>query len=136
MSFLTYLYAYEVYLCPLRQYILCVRFNIADGTLGDKRARLFELDITETKLAGNINTQMESEASEPRDYDAAMKGFFEFVQTEDGSVPVTRHSREELQEIVNIKKAIASCFQANFMGTETKEEDDTQSRHTSHYTYV
>ena len=71
-----------------------------------------------------------------RDYNAKMGGWFQFVQTEDGSIPVTRFSREEDREIVNIKKAVVSAFQANFEGTNVKEEADPQSLHTAEYTYV
>ena len=63
-----------------------------------------------------------------------MQGWFHFIQTEDGSVPSVRHSREEDKEIVNTKKAVASAFQANFLGTKVKEEADPQSLHMAHYT--
>ena len=65
-----------------------------------------------------------------------MQGWFEFVQTEDGSIPVTRYSREEDPEVINIKKAIVSAFQANFKGTKVKEEADPQSYHKAEYTYA
>ena len=71
-----------------------------------------------------------------KEYIARMQGWFEFVQTEDGSIPVTRYSREEDPEVINIKKAVVSAFQANFKGTKVKEEADPQSHHKAEYTYV
>ena len=65
-----------------------------------------------------------------------LEGWFKFVQTEDGSIPAVFHSEAEDPEAVNFKKAITSAFQANFKGTDTKVEADSQSRHVSEYTYV
>ena len=112
----------------------------AVGMYGPKRAKLYDLSVTETKIGGNVVEISDSDNVNgdkvPRDYNAKMKGWFQFVQTEDGSIPVTRYSREEDHEIVNIKKAVASAFQANFKGTSTREEADPQSLHTAEYTYV
>ena len=69
-------------------------------------------------------------------YYEMMQGWFHFVQTEDGSIPATYYSREEDAEIVNTKKSIVSAFQANFLGTNEKEEADPQSLHKAEYTYV
>ena len=69
-------------------------------------------------------------------YNEMMQGWFHFVQTEDGSIPATYYSREEDAEIVNTKKSIVSAFQANFLGTNEKEEADPQSLHKAEYTYV
>ena len=104
------------------------------------KAKLYDLTITETNIGGNIVERKESENMNDdkpvRDYNEKLAGWFQFVQTEDGSIPVTRYSREEDREIVNIKKAIVSAFQANFKGTSVKEEADPQSLHTAEYTYV
>ena len=106
---------------------------------GPKEAKLYDLEITETNFGGNIVERKESENTNDdeavRDYNAKMGGWFQFVQTEDGSIPVTRFSREEDREIINIKKAVVSAFQANFEGTSVKEEADPQSLHTAEYTY-
>ena len=103
---------------------------------GPKEAKLYDLEITETNFGGNIVERKESENANDdeavRDY---IGGWFQFVQTEDGSIPVTRFSREEDREIVNIKKAVVSAFQANFKGTSVKQEADPQSLHTAEYTY-
>ena len=111
----------------------------AVGMYGPKKAKLYDMEITETKFGGNIVERKESENTNDdeavRDYNAKMRGWFQFVQTEDGSIPVTRFSREEDREIVNIKKAVVSAFQANFEGTNVKEEADPQSLHTAEYTY-
>ena len=69
-------------------------------------------------------------------YNQMMMGWFHFVQTEDGSIPATYHSREEDGETVNTKKAIVSSFQANFLGTKVKEEADPQSIHMAVYRYL
>ena len=110
------------------------------GKYGPDQAKLYDLDITKTTLGGNIVEREESENANDdravRDYKAKMAGWFQFVQTEDGSIPVTRFSREEDREVVHIKKAVVSAFQANFKGTSTKEEADPQSLHTAEYTYV
>ena len=43
------------------------------------------------------------------------------------------HSKEDHPSAVNLKKSIAAAFQANFKETDTEEEVDPQSIHTSHY---
>ena len=68
------------------------------------------------------------------EYSQRMQNPFKFVQTADGSVPAVIHSKDEDPQVVNIKKAIASTFQANFEGSREKEESDPQSRHVSQYT--
>ena len=65
-----------------------------------------------------------------------LEGWFKFVQTEDGSIPAVFHSNSEDPEAVNFKKTITSAFQANFKGTDTKVEADSQSLHVAEYTYV
>ena len=104
---------------------------------GDKKAKLYDLKITEAKLGGNImerrkKNHVENDGAE-QDFKAKLQGWFRFVQTEDGSIPVTLFSREEDHEIVNIKKAVVSAFQANFKGTAVKEEADPQSLHKAEY---
>ena len=107
----------------------------AVGTYGDKRAKLYELNITQTELSGTIlDTDEHEEKEAEHDYSLLMQGWFHFIQTEDGSIPSVRHSREEDKEIVNTKKAMVSAFQANFMGTKVKEESDPQSLHMARYT--
>lgn len=92
------------------------------------------MNITKTELGGSIlDTQRSEEQQAQHDYNVLMQGWFHFVQMEDGSIPIIRHSREEDGEIINTKKAIVSAFQANFMGTKTKPEADPQSFYISHY---
>ena len=69
-----------------------------------------------------------------KSFDDTVKGWFKFVQTEDGSVPAVYHANDEDSDIVNFKKAIAAAFQANFKGTESKVESDPQSLHLARYT--
>ena len=107
----------------------------AVGMLGDKRAKLYDMVFERAILGGNVVEREESNNAIP-DYNEKMKGLFHFVQTEDGSIPVTIFSREEDREIVNIKKAVVSAFQANFEGSKFKEEADPQSLHKSEYRYI
>ena len=107
------------------------------GTYGDKRARKYEMNITQTEVGGTILDKKETEEQEAQhDYSVLLQGWFHFVQMEDGSIAAIFYSLEEDGEIINTKKAAVSAFQANFLGTKTKEEADPQSLHTSHYTYV
>jgi HEAT repeat protein len=108
----------------------------AVGTYGDKRAKEYELNVTNTVVGGTVLDTKETEEQQAQhDYNVLLQGWFHFVQTEDGSIPIIRHSKEEDGEVVNTKKAVVAAFQANFMGTEQKEEADPQSLHTSHYKY-
>ena len=98
-------------------------------------AKLFDIKVTETTVGGNIIAKIMPGSDKTLSaFSDRMKGWFKFVQTEDGSVPAVQHSREEDSEIVNIKKAIVSAFQANFLGTTVKEEADPQSAHKAEYT--
>ena len=65
-----------------------------------------------------------------------LEGWFKFVQTEDGSIPAVFHSNADDVQAINFKKAIVAAFQANFKGTSTKLEADSQSLHKAEYTYV
>lgn len=62
-----------------------------------------------------------------------IKGPFCFIQTSEGKVVLVAHDPNEKPAVVNLKKAIASAFQANFKNTAREEEEDAQSRHISHY---
>ena len=96
--------------------------------------------ITKTTLAGSFIDERkthgkQSTGADPEaEHTGRMKGWFKFVQTEDGSVPSIYHSEEEQSEVLDIKKAIVKSFQANFKGTSTKLEADPQSVHISEYT--
>ena len=108
----------------------------AVGRYGDKRAKQYDLTVTEVNLGGNILARREPDQidRQKEEFKERMAGLFRYVQTEDGSIPVTEYSREEDHEVVNIKKAITSAFQANFEGTAMKEEADPQSLHLAKYT--
>ena len=79
-------------------------------------------------MGGNVLAR-----SDNPDTDVDFSGWFQFVQTEDGTIPLTLYSREEDANIINIKKAIVSAFQSNFHGKAEKEESDPQSQHKSQY---
>ena len=68
--------------------------------------------------------------------DKLLSGLFCFVQTEEGKIVAVHHSMEDHPSAVNIKKGIASAFQANFKQTDTEEEIDPQSIHIAHYRYI
>ena len=87
-------------------------------------------------LAKDINDEVYDGVKQetPRSIDNMMKGWFKFVQTEDGSIPAVFHSRSEDSAAVNFKKTIAAAFQANFEGTASKMEADSQSIHKAKYT--
>ena len=94
------------------------------------------MEVVKIELGGNV---LEKFKEEKRSHDALLNdlsGWFQFVQIEDGSVPAVFHSREENAEILNIKKAIAAAFQANFEGTQAKMEADPQSVHLAEYRFV
>ena len=107
------------------------------GTYGDKRAKKYELNVTEVEVGGTVLDNDKTEEQQAQhDYSVLLQGWFYFVQMEDGSIAAVYHSTEEDGEIINTKKAAVSTFQANFMGTKAKVEADPQSLHTSHYSYV
>ena len=109
----------------------------AVGMYRDKQAKLYEMTVTKIELGGNILERKKSghDDSMAQEFEARMaRWWFRFVQTEDGSVPATQYPHEEDPQIANIKKAIASAFQANFDGTAEKEEADPQSLHQAKYT--
>lgn len=63
-----------------------------------------------------------------------INGEFCYVQTSNGKIVSTHYEMTDNYEGINIKRSIASTFQANFNGSkEDVEETDTGSLHTSHY---
>lgn len=65
-----------------------------------------------------------------------LSGWFCFVQTDKGKIPVVFHPYNESQSIINFKKALVTGFQANFDGSSLVEETDPESIHMSHYRWV
>ena len=66
-----------------------------------------------------------------------LQGEFCYVQTSDGKIVSVHYGTTENEEAINIKKSIASTFQANFDGHNVDiEEADAGSLHISHYTCV
>ena len=59
--------------------------------------------------------------------------WFKFLQLDNGLIPAVFHSSSDDIEAVNFKKSITCAFQANFKGTNTRLEADSQSLHKSHY---
>ena len=58
-----------------------------------------------------------------------------YVQTSNGKIVSIHHALSDSYEGINIKRSIASTFQANFDGNQDVEETDAGSIHTSHYRY-
>ena len=101
------------------------------GKYGKIVSTLYQLEIQSSEMAGNILARDRDMAT-----DADFSGWFQFVQTYEGTIPVTLYSREEDATIINIKKAIVSAFQADFLAKGDKEESDPQSQHKSQYRYT
>ena len=130
---------------PLVQRILKTPLNVLSGGKYDgKMGDLYNMEITKTKLGGNVLEREEQLlATSQRDatvqrkpvqsIDNDVSGWFKFLQTDDGSIGSVFHSREEKSNIVNFKKTIAAAFQANFKKTRTKVEADPQSVHVAEY---
>ena len=62
-----------------------------------------------------------------------LKGEFCYLQTSDGKIVSIHYSPTDNDEGINIKRGIASAFQANFAGKTETEESDPGSLHVSHY---
>lgn len=62
-----------------------------------------------------------------------MKNRFCFVRNSNGKLLTVFHPANETSEVVNIKKMIASAFQANFDKTMEEIESDPQSVHKARY---
>ena len=64
-----------------------------------------------------------------------LQGEFCYVQTSDGKIVSVHYGTAENHEAINIKRSIASTFQANFKRNKGDvKEADASSVHTSHYT--
>ena len=69
--------------------------------------------------------------------DELLQGEFCYVQTSDGKIVSVHYGTTANEEAINIKKGIASTFQANFDSDKSDvEEADPGSVHTSHYRYI
>ena len=101
------------------------------GKYGNIVSTLYQLEIQSSKMGGNILAR-DSDAATDVDF----SGWFQFIQTDDGTIPVTLYSREEDATIINIKKAIVSAFQADFLAKGDKDETDPQSQHKAQYRYT
>lgn len=62
-----------------------------------------------------------------------LKGEFCYIQTHNGKIVSVHFSPTENQQGLNIKKGIATAFQANFDNAKETEESDPGSTHVSHY---
>lgn len=73
----------------------------------------------------------------PMDMTVKMGNRFCFIRNDNGKLLSVFHSPNDTTDIVNLKKTIASAFQANFDKTATTvKEVDSLSAHTSHYRSV
>lgn len=85
-------------------------------------------------ISSTMNYTIKSQ-KESADYLAdEINGEFCYVQTSDGKIVSTHYEMTDNYEGINIKRSIASAFQANFNNSkEDIEETDTGSIHISHY---
>ena len=104
---------------------------MSGGNYGTSNATLFALNVEGSQMGGNILAR----TNDPEATSADFSGWFQFVRTDDGTIPVTLYSREEDATIVNIKKSLVSAFQTDFDLNGTKVEADPQSQHKSEYRY-
>ena len=58
---------------------------------------------------------------------------FCFVQTADGQIADVIYPHGENIQVANVKKSIASAFQANFRREDTREETDVSGAHRASY---
>ena len=65
-----------------------------------------------------------------------LKGEFCYVQTRVGKIVSIHYTSTENEDGINVKRGIASAFQANFDNQEKVEETDPGSTHISHYRYI
>ena len=65
----------------------------------------------------------------------SLKGEFCYLQTIDGKIVSIHYSPIDDREGINVKRGIASAFQANFDRKTETEESDPGSLHVSHYRY-
>jgi len=63
----------------------------------------------------------------------SLKGKFCYLQSDDGKMVSIHYSPTDDHEGINIKRGIASAFQANFENKTETEESDPGSLHVSHY---
>ena len=62
-----------------------------------------------------------------------IQGKFCYVQTKDGKIAAIHFSPTDNHDRINIKRGIASAFQANFDHQREVEESDPGFPHISHY---
>ena len=62
-----------------------------------------------------------------------LQGEFCYVQTKDGKIAAIHFSPTDNHDGINVKRGIASTFQANFGHQMEVEESDPGSHHISHY---
>lgn len=116
------------------------------GNYNGDAALLYEItDIVETKVEGTAIDQLLEDGFDVNatidDLIVSLQGAFTFVQITEGTyagiIPVTFYDTTEEDVIVNIKKSLASAFQANLDLATTSEvvvELDPTTLHHSNYT--
>ena len=107
--------------------------TMASGNIYDK-AEQDMAEVQQAKDTDDDGDDDDDDGAPVKNFDDAMKGWFKFLQSEDGSIVAVYHSREETTDVINFKKSIAASFQANFKGTKSKVEADPQSIHKANYT--
>ena len=107
------------------------------GTYQNEQARKHMITIISAFVETSANdTDTNAGGQKKQNVTILFSRPFHFIQLEDGTIPVTYFPKEDAHQVVNVKKAIVSAFQANFKGTKTKQEADPQSLHNAEYRFV
>lgn len=109
---------------------------LSNSTVDGSEERIDELQqfINSTvEDAGNGTSQLSPWASLN---DLLFMKDFCFVQAEDGRIVDVMYPIGENIQVVNIKKSIASAFQANFKHDRARDEADVSGIHRANYKYV
>ena len=105
----------------------------ADGS-EERNEELQEFVNLMVKDAGDGTSQLSPQAGNFNDLLFAKH--FCFVQTADGKIADVIYPQGENIQVANIKKSIASAFQANFRKDSAREEMDVSGAHRASYRCV
>ena len=110
---------------------------LSDATVDGSEERIEELqefvNLT-VKDAGDGTSQLSPQAGSLNDLLFAKD--FCFVQTADGKIADVMYPNGESIQVANVKKSLASAFQANFKKENAREEADVSGVHRASYTCV
>ena len=105
--------------------------TIDDGEPEEQIDELQQFVNRSVEDAGNGTSRLRPQADNLNDQ-LFSKGFC-FIQTADGLIADVIYPEGENTQVVNIKKSIASAFQANFQKQAAREEADVSGVHRANY---